>query len=114
MPVCGVGPLASLAVLALVRRRAWLRWHAWQALLLAALAALVVVGVWLGDFALESAGLPSPGLAGVVLQLGALTAYLALSLRSMALAYRRRDTALPLIGARARRWAHMKDAGPGS
>jgi hypothetical protein len=105
VPVCGIGPLACLAVLALARRRRWLRSHAWQGLLLAGLAALVVVAPWLGDFALEAAGLPSPGPGAVVLQLAASAGYLALSLRSMAQAYHRRDAALPLIGARARRWS---------
>jgi len=91
-------------VLWLARRRPWLRAHAWQGILLGAATALVVVGVWLGDFALEAAGLPSPGLAAVVVQLAAFACYLVLSVRSMVGAYRRREAALPLIGARARRF----------
>jgi hypothetical protein len=87
-----------------------LRSHAWQGLVLAALTALVVAALWLGDFALEGAGLPTPGLGTVVLQLAILAAYLGVSLRCMRDAYRRRDAALPLIGARARRWAGMGDA----
>jgi uncharacterized membrane protein len=107
VPVCGIGPLTCLAVLALARRRTWLRSHAWQGLLLGALAALAVVAPWLGDFALEAAGLPTPGLATAVLQLLAFAAYLAISLRAMVTAYHRRDAALPLIGARARRWSGL-------
>lgn len=109
VPVCAIGPLAGLAVLALARRRRWLRAHAWQGLLLAALAGLAVLFPWLLDFALELSGLPTPGLATVVLQLLVAAAYLAVSLRCMVDAYRRRDAALPLIGARARRWAEPKE-----
>jgi uncharacterized membrane protein len=105
VPVCAAGPLAGIGVLAFARRRPWLRAHAWQGLLLGALAALVVVVLWLADFALEVSGLPTPGLATVVLQLAVAAAYLAVSLRCMVDAYRRRDATLPLIGARARRWA---------
>lgn len=110
VPVCGIGPLAGLAVLLLARGRPWVRAHAWQGLLLAALAGLVVVLLWLLDFALELSGLPTPGLATVVLQLAVAAAYLALSLRCMAHAYRGRDAALPLIGARARRWTANRGA----
>ena len=109
VPVCGVGLLASLAVLALARRRPWLRSHAWQALALGALAALVVLGPWLADFGLEVAGLPTPGLATVALQLAVFSAYLGISLRCMVDAYRRREAGLPLIGSRARRWAGTGD-----
>jgi uncharacterized membrane protein len=102
-PVCLVGPFVCVAVLALARRRAWLRSHAWQGLLLGLLAALAVVALWLGDFALEAAGLPSPGLVAVVLQLVVLAAYLAISIRLMLDAYRRREATLPLIGPWSRR-----------
>jgi len=108
VPLCGLGPLASVVTLALARRRAWLRSHAWQALVLGAVTGLVVAAPWLGDFALESAGLPTPGLATVVVQLAAFAAYLAVSLRCMVDAYRRRDATLPLIGVRARRWAGVR------
>jgi uncharacterized membrane protein len=111
VPVCAIGPLASLAVLALARRRAWLRSHAWQGLVLGALVALVVGALWLGDFALEVTGLPTPGLATVVLQLAAFAAYLAVSLRCMVVAYSRRDAALPLIGARLKTRAGEPRAG---
>ena len=113
VPLCGMGPLASVATLALARRRAWLRSHAWQALVLGTLTGLVVAALWLGDFALESAGLPTPGLATVVGQLAAFAAYLGLSLRCMVDAYRRRDATLPLIGVRARRWAGVRGEVPG-
>jgi uncharacterized membrane protein len=109
VPVCGIGFLASLAVLALARRRPWLRAHAWQALVVGASAALMLVAPWLGDFGLELAGLPTPGLATVVVQLAVFAAYLGVSLRCMVDAYRGRDAALPLIGSRARRWAGMGD-----
>ena len=88
MPVCGLGPLVSLAVLALARRREWLRAHALHGLVLAGLATVCVVGPWLLDFALEATGLPALGLAAVAVQLLAFAAYLALSLRAMLLAYR--------------------------
>jgi uncharacterized membrane protein len=105
VPICGIGPLAGLLVLALARKRAWLRAHAWQGLLLALAAGVIVVGLWLGDFALEMAGLPTPGLATALLQLAAFAAYLVLSLRAMVGAYRHREPALPWMGALARRWA---------
>lgn len=94
-------------MLAVVRRRPWLSFHAWQGLLLGLAAALLVAGLWLGDFALEAAGLPPLGLIAVAIQLAALASYLALSLRSMIHAYHRRDTALPFLGAQARRWSGL-------
>ena len=100
VPICGLGPAAGIATLVLVRRRPWLRSHARQGLALGGVAAFVLVALWLGDFALETAGLPTPGLATVVLQLAVFAAYLVVSLRCMLDAYRRRDAALPLIGAR--------------
>lgn len=105
MPVCGLGPLLAVLVLLAARGRPWLRTHAVQSIALAAITGLVVAGVWLGDFLLESFGLRGPGLGGVVVQLLALTAYLAASLREMVRAYQRRQAALPFIGARARRWS---------
>jgi hypothetical protein len=91
----------------LARRRAWLRAHAGQALALGASAAVLLTALWLGDFGLEVAGLPTPGLAMVAVQLAIFAAYLAVSLRCMRDAYRRREAALPLIGSRARRWAGL-------
>jgi uncharacterized membrane protein len=105
VPVCGLGPCFAVLVLLLARGRPWLRAHACQALALGAVTAVVAAGVWLGDFALETLGLPALGLGGVVVQLLALAGYLAGSLREMVRAYQRRDAALPWIGARARRWS---------
>lgn len=105
VPLCGAGPFVSLLVLLFARRRPWLRGQASQSLALAALTVAAVVGLWLGDFALEAVGLWSPGLVAVALQLAAAALYVGLSVRSMILAYQRRDAALPWIGARARRWA---------
>jgi uncharacterized membrane protein len=94
-------------VLLVARRRPWLRSHAWQGLVLGVAAAVLVAGTWLGGFALEAAGLPSLGLPAVAFQIVVLAAYLALGLRSMVHAYHRRDAALPLVGARVRRWSGL-------
>lgn len=106
VPLCGAGALVSLvALLTVARRRPRLRFHAWQGLLLAALACVAAVAPWLASHALETAGLPSFGVALVLTQLVAGIALLSASLWLMATAYHRRDVALPLLGPLARRWS---------
>ena len=106
LPLCGAGGLVSvLALVTAARRRPRLRFHAWQGLQLSVLAALAAVGPWLAAHVLESAGLPSFGVAIVLVQLVAGAALLVAGLWLMATAYHRRDVALPLLGALARRWS---------
>jgi uncharacterized membrane protein len=106
LPLCGAGAFVSaLALVSVARRRPRLRFHAWQGLLLSGAALVVALGPWLGSYALEAAGLPSLGGAVVVGQLAAGCAVLVAALWMMATAYHRRDRALPLLGALARRWS---------
>jgi uncharacterized membrane protein len=106
LPLCGAGAcISALALVTVGRRRPRLRFHAWQGLLLSAVALVVAVGPWLGSHALETAGMPSAGVAAVLLQLGAGGAVLVAAVWLMATAYYRRDVALPLVGALARRWS---------
>ncbi len=106
LPLCGAGAFVSgLALVTVARRRPRLRFHAWQGLLLSAVAFVAAVGPWLGGYALETAGLPSFGVAAVLLQLAAGCAVLVAAVWLMVTAYHRRDVALPLLGALARRWS---------
>ncbi len=106
VPLCGAGAFVSVVALATVgRRRPRLRFHAWQGLMLSVLAPVLAVGPWLAGHALETAGLPPFGVALVLLQLASASALLAGSLWLMVAAYHRRDVALPLVGALARRWS---------
>ena len=106
VPLCGAGGVVSLlALVTVARRRPRLRFHAWQGLLLSALAGVTAVGPWLASHALETAGLPSFGVALVLTQLLAGAAVLVVSVWLMTTAYHRRDVALPLLGALARRWS---------
>jgi uncharacterized membrane protein len=108
LPLCGGGAfVAALALLTVARRRPRLRFHAWQALMLSVIAWAMAVGPWLVSHALEAAGLPSLGVAAVLLQLAAGLAFLVVSVWLMATAYHRRDVALPLVGALARRWSGL-------
>ena len=109
VPLCGAGGVVSLLALATVARsRPRLRFHAWQGLFLSALAVVTAVAPWLASHALETAGLPSFGVAFVVAQLVVGSAVLAASVWLMATAYHRRDVALPLLGALARRWSGVR------
>lgn len=114
VPLCGLGAGVSALVLLRSRGRSWLRSHAWQGLVLGLLPLAVLAATWLGDFALEAGGLPTPGLGLVVGQIGVAAAYLVIALRAMAGAYQRRDAALPVIGPRARRWAGATVVGSSS
>ena len=106
VPLCGAGGIASLlALVTVARRRPRLRFHAWQGLFLSALAGGAAVAPWLASHALETAGLPPLGIAFVLAQLVVGTAVLVASVWLMATAYHRRDVALPLLGALARRWS---------
>ena len=106
VPLCGAGGVVSLlALVTVARSRPRLRFHAWQGLFLSALAVVTAVAPWLASHALETAGLPSFGVAFVVTQLVVGSAVLAASVWLMATAYHRRDVALPLLGALARRWS---------
>jgi uncharacterized membrane protein len=106
VPLCGAGGLVSLlALVTVARRRPRLRFHAWQGLLLSGLAGVAAVAPWLAAHALETAGLPSFGVAFVLAQLVAGSGLLLAGLWLMATAYHRRDVALPLLGALARRWS---------
>jgi uncharacterized membrane protein len=106
VPLCGAGGVVSLlALVTVARRRPRLRFHAWQGLFLSALAGVTAVAPWLASHALETAGLPSFGVALVLTQLLGGAAVLAVSVWLMATAYHRRDVALPLVGALARRWS---------
>jgi hypothetical protein len=107
VPLCGVGVGFSALVLVRSHGRRWLRSHAWQGIVLGLLPLVLVTVSWLGDFVLEASGLPTPGLALVAAQIAAAAACLVAALRAMAGAYRRRDAALPWIGARARRWSGL-------
>lgn len=111
LPLCGAGALVSgLALATVARRRPRLRFHAWQGLLLSVVAGAAAVLPWLGSHALEAAGLPSFGVAAVLVQLAAGLAFLVASVWLMATAYHRRDVTLPLLGALARRWSGFVDA----
>jgi hypothetical protein len=106
VPLCGAGGLVSLlALVTVARRRPRLRFHAWQGLLLSVLAGLAAVAPWLAAHALETAGLPSLGAALVLVQLVAGAVLLVTGVWLMATSYHRRDVALPLLGALARRWS---------
>jgi uncharacterized membrane protein len=106
VPLCGAGGLVSLlALVTVARRRPRLRFHAWQGLLLSVLAGVTAVAPWLASHVLEAAGLPSFGVALVLTQLLVGAAVLATSVWLMATAFHRRDVALPLLGALARRWS---------
>jgi uncharacterized membrane protein len=106
LPLCGAGAFVSgLALATVARRRPRLRFHAWQGLLLWAVAFVAAVGPWLGGYALETAGLPSLGIAAVLFQLATGCALLVAAVWLMVTSYHRRDVALPLLGALARRWS---------
>lgn len=106
LPLCGAGAFVSaLALVTVARRRPRLRFHAWQGLLLSGVASVVVLGPWLGSYVLETAGLPSPGVGAVLVQLVGGCTLLVAAVWLMVASYHRRDVALPLLGALARRWS---------